>query len=1109
MPQPDNRSPALDPAMAAMMKLLARSDAPPMHPAAEELLLQGNHADEPTDNDFLVPNRGNTVFDMKLCESIEEQQLVDLLEKGKPGSTRWLVPQAPLDLLAASAQNDIDTDEQRRCDFLFSSLGNTPVIFEVDGSQHQTATGVDHARDRAASNAGIETVRVPTQELRDDEGNGLGRVFKAVQDASGRSPQKWHPLVWGPIQTHRLVLGICEALDAGYVSGDCWVIEVLDPTGLSPGLLGPYLELLAAVLTIWDSDHIPQTVVIRAEDSEVLYQRDNNENGFVFTRTTSVNGASPQGKASVTVLLQSDWTPAEKLPENNERHDGTPRIVIRSTGVPLRPKDKPLRRLHPIPRPNLPSEDQTKRAALETVMHAVFAIRQFRDRQYEALRLALTGQDCAVLLPTGAGKSMIFQLTGLIIVGRVVIVAPLVSLIEDQLRGLKQNGIDRAHGISHASNKDAQDFKEAADAYFLYITPERFQRGWFRDKLVSVARSFPVCLAAVDEAHCVSEWGHDFRHAYLNLGKTIRTRCDPSGRNPPPIVALTGTASRAVLTDVLFQLGIDGSDPDSVISPSSFDRPEIDYEVRLAKPDISNAVLEDVLHCLVGDFSDHLNSGNEPLPGIVFIPTVTGYHGSAETLKTVKNVFPKAVSCSTKPPKDYQDYRAWQAQKDRNVERFMTDEAEVIVSTKAFGMGIDKPNVRWVVHFGMPQSIESFYQEVGRAGRDGKQAKSIIVLSEINRAQNEKLLNPTRSADAQRTSRPWRQRDDIDTVLYFHNQSEVTPRADAEATTKMYDDLSRNTVVPLGAEQEARNKSKRALHRLAVLGVIDDYLISGYKNAEKAEVAIADVSAREIARNLVDFVGRSQPGRVTEIEADLPTFSTRREAVGVCAKILARVVNETIGLARRRSLYEMWELAGLGTEDGEAVRRGVLEYLSEGVPSAVAQQLAERRDFAFSDWIEEWEKVSDPADARYWRAAAARLLGSYPDHPGLLASRAIAGAFYSETPSFDRLEAEMTEAMTSALERYRADPSDVETMVQWILNRFITDGPRHLGEAAAVIAAARVTLPSREQIDKWLTKNYHRSPHLGVFLLAEGIDSALKIAEQVTASLPTSRKENP
>ena len=1100
--------------MATMMKLLARSDAPPMHPAAEELLLQGNHADEPTDNDFLVPNRGNTVFDMKLCESIEEQQLVDLLEKGKPGSTRWLVPQAPLDLLAASAQNDIDTDEQRRCDFLFSPLGSTPVIFEVDGSQHQTARKVDHARDRAARNVGIETVRVPTQELRDGNGNGLNRVSEVVQDASGRSPKEWHPLVWGPIQTHRLVLGICEALDAGYFSGDCWVIEVLDPTGLSPGLVGPYLELLAAVLTIWDSDHVPQTVVIRTEDSEVLYQRESNENGFVFTRSAFVNGASPQGEASVTVLLQSDWTPAEKLPENNDRHDSTPRIVIRTTGVPLLPKDKRRGRLHPIPRPNLPSEDQTKRTALETVMHAVFAIRQFRDGQYEALRLALTGQDCAVLLPTGAGKSMIFQLTGLIIAGRVVIVAPLVSLIADQIRGLKQNGIDRAHGISHASTKTAQDFKEAADAYFLYVTPERFQRSGFRDALASASQSFPVCLAAVDEAHCVSEWGHDFRHAYLNLGRTIRARCDPSGRNPPPIAALTGTASRAVLTDVLFQLGIDGSDPDSVISPSTFDRPEINYEVRLAKPDISNAILEDVLHCLMGDFSDHLNSGNEPLPGIVFIPSVNGYHGSFETLKTVRNVCPKSVRFSSKPPKDYQDYRAWQAQKDRNVDRFMTDEAEVIVSTKAFGMGIDKPNVRWVVHFGMPQSIESFYQEVGRAGRDGKQAKSIIVLSEIDRTQNEKLLNPTRSEDAQRTPRPPWQGDDIDTVLYFHNQSEVTPRADAEATTKMYDDLShddlsRNTVVPLGAVEGARDKSKRALHRLAVLGFIDDYLISGLGKTEKAEVSIADVSAEDIERNLVDFVGRSQPGRVAEIEASLPTFSTRREAVKVCAKVLAQVVNETIGLARRRSLYEMWELAGLGTEDGEAVRRGVLEYLSEGVPSAVAQQLAERRDFAFSDWIEEWEKVSDPADARYWRAAAARLLGSYPDHPGLLASRAIAGAFYSETPSFDRLEQEMTEAMTCALERYRADPSDVETMVQWILNRFITDGPRHLGEAAAVIAAARVTLPSCEQLDKWLTENYHRSPHLGVFLLAEGIDSALKIAAQLTASLPTSRKENP
>ena len=143
---------------------------------------------------------------------------------------------------------------------------------------------------------------------------------------------------------------------------------------------------------------------------------------------------------------------------------------------------------------------------------------------------------------------MIYQMTGLILPGRVLVVDPITSLIDDQISGLAEHGIDRAHGIT--ARNSGESMHHAENAYFVFVAPERLQRQKFRDLLAASARSFPVSLVVVDEAHCVSEWGHDFRTAYLNFGRTVRTVCDPSGLGAPPILALTGTASRAVLSDV-------------------------------------------------------------------------------------------------------------------------------------------------------------------------------------------------------------------------------------------------------------------------------------------------------------------------------------------------------------------------------------------------------------------------------------------------------------------------------------------------------------------------------------------------------------------------------
>lgn len=1093
-------------AVGSMLRFLARGISPPLHPDAETLLHQA-HANESTetlnDRDFRVPSRGETLFAEGMCDSDFEELLVTQIESREPGASRWLIPQAPLDVLSVAAGlPNAEIEGERRCDFLFCAPGAEPVVFEVDGTQHQQAQLVDQGRDRLLRRAGIHAVRIPTAELRAAQGTGLDRVFEAINEARpgprGDSSNPWHPLVWGPIQTHRLVLAICESVDAGFLSGDRWVIELSDPTDLSAGLVGPYLETLAALAEIWGAGGFtPRVVVFRCESAQIVYLRQ-DDGGFGYKQGDQRNFSSDA--AAVKVLLQSHWSPSERLPPPDT--SGPPLVVVRSTGVPVLPRD-PVRP-GTTDRPELSGDSNLLCTALEKVLKASFDKDGFREGQLEAISAVLAGRDCAVLLPTGAGKSMVYQLAGLILGGRVLVVDPITSLITDQIGGLAEHGIDRAYGITAQNSSASLDL--AQDAYFLFVAPERLQRQRFRDSLAASARSFPVNLVVVDEAHCVSEWGHDFRDAYLNFGRTIRQVCDRSGLGAPPILALTGTASRAVLSDVLFQLGISGDSDDSIISPVSFDRPELVYEVRVTNPRLSEEILNDVLRCLPAELNEQPSAFQVAgrLPGIVFIPTVNGRHRNLrDTLTAVRRAIPRAVGFASTAPRGW-SRSEWTTEKDRNAQEFKQDGAAAIVATKAYGMGIDKPNIRWVVHFGLPQSIESFYQEVGRAGRDKQPAKSVLILTENSQEQSRAQLESLNQRSATQTSRNHTTRDDISTVLYFYDKTFPSADEDAQTTAEVYGQLHANSTIPLGENDNQRTASKRALHRLAVLGAVDDYCIEGRGNTEQASVVISDTSPEQIAEHLLGFVARSQPGRVEAFRSRLRQYPSTTDAVRECSQMLAEFVYDTIGRARQRSLYEMWELAETGAQDGEKVRQGILEYLTEGVPSATAQRLAEMERFCYADWTVELDAIASPDDARQWRAAAGRLLGSYPDHPGLLAARAFAGALLPNGTAND-LESGLRLSIESSLDRYQADAESAEQMAIWALDKLTTAAPfvdepvetRH-AMAAAVVSAALSSLPSSEMINQWLNHNWQLSPYLAVFKLSEGIATATEITRRIT-----------
>ena len=1136
--------------VATLRKLLARGSAPPLHPDAERLLLRredladriietGIRGDAAPKLDprwslaqgaFAVPDGGQATFELGLTDaaSNSEAEFVQLVRERVPHAVRWLTPQPALDALLASGSRNVGNatklaslqEDRRRNDFLCSAPGAAPFVIDIDGSQHQQAQAADDLRDAALSNIGIETFRIPTSELRagSQRHDGLNRTLDELRrlPTPSKDPDS---LVWAAIQVHRLVLGLCEAMDAGWLDGDTWHIEVHDPSSGAVELVGPYLGLLDALDIMWNNRaSAPHCVVFSCDVQSRQYVR--IAPGVFEERPFS---GQPPGVAAVQIRLDCDRTPCEPLPDDpNERT-----VIVRSCGVPVLFVDETQGLPERIAAFEGCESDNDQRAAIESVLKAVFAKEALREGQMEAITEILEGRDCAVLLPTGGGKSMIYQLAGLCMPGVTLVIDPIVALIEDQIEGLLGHGIDRGLGITSES-RDLQD--QLSDAYFAFLSPERLQRQQFRNQLTEISKQSPVSIAVVDEAHCVSEWGHDFRTAYLNFGTTLRHVCRGE-TGPPPLLALTGTASRPVLKDVLHQLGISRTRENSVIRPATFDRPELNYRVVRTRPERREAELKGELRALPGRFGATRATFFAPevgYSGIVFVRTVKGPKGVTPTWNAVTELDQSATRYSGREPEGVRP-ADFALLKKRWAADFKQDRATTMVATNAFGMGIDKSNIRWVIHYGLPSSIEAFYQEVGRAGRDGAPAWCVWMLTDDDRDLNAQLL---------RTGRKSEKRDDVSTALYFLHQSFPPRSTEHSALMAVYERLSSNrNQIQLTVSGSDSGVGKRALHRLAVLSHVTDYTVEGFGRSEVAQVQSQQCSPDDIVEGLLSFVERSAPGRLESVRSEADRhYLTVRDAVEQCGKLLIDVIYDTVVQARLRSLREMWLVASEAESDGEALRERILAYLNEGDISRRMEELADQPTFSFDDWLTNWvSQGGEPAarsladespdevagifvsegDTQEWRSAAARLLGSYPEHPGLLASRGLAEAMLRDS-DLRQFEQNMSDALTSALERYETDRSEIEQLLAGLVRALTGRSGDRIEDSLARSALQRAernpyhlvagllgTVANARAVDgeitDWLDDHWHQHQQLAVLKLAQSVEFANDVGDAALA----------
>lgn len=913
----------------------------------------------------------------------------------------------------------------RRADFVYSDGTGQPIVIEIDGLQHEESKEADESRDEALEALGLDVIRIPASAL---QGSGdedapelkyLDGIWEKSEDNLQADDDQWAQA------TRWIQEGV--ALQAALTS--LWVHGVIRGAENSVRVSGRLpADVWRAAADDWMA--LAQAIIDAHGLTDVVQRPQPN---VVLDEETEEEEDSSRRRVLIVLETEQPWW--HRIP------DTKPDIVIRrcapvETALLSSVTDPEWRRWKKAAEET--SED-VRDDALGWLLQAAFRKRRFREAQSTAIRRWMDGKDTIVLLPTGAGKSMIYQLAGLISPGTTLVVAPLVALMNDQREGLEQSGIRRMKALSsEGQRKDETDaIREIRNGSLIFLTmaPERLQKPEWRQALGTARTNGGIAGAVIDEGHCISEWGHDFRPAYGQLGSLIKGRLGFEA-----ILVLTGTASRAVYRDMVAHMEVDREDPGACIRPRTHNRAEIHMSLNYCKsPRDAKTAREAALSEVRRRFPPGRPEvvfrprGKRSQCGIIFMPTVGGRNngiGAGLDLAECAGLRSHAVTYAR--GKYLQD-------RTKNARRFKRNRATVMVATSGFGMGVDKPNVRWVVHPHLTGSLESYYQQIGRAGRDRKEAYAVAVLHDEDPEHTDRVLDARTIFEEAKEAHEQRRRwDDVGTALFFHfaqfkgTETETRSLLDTVEHLGKRDGLETPGTRQLAYSMDGAGNAKvpeqktleRDVVRLIRLGIVEYYEV--HYGSRQMSVHVPKWNTEDMLKCLVKYVERFDRARATAVGEDLRVELEHRkggvkEAIEAGCRALVAYLYETIEPARRRALHETVLMARTCATDAQ-IRERMLDYLSEGKGSETVDRLLREAQFEQSEWWQEWHRLFGDIDgegqmeAGRVRGLFIRALESNPGHPALLMGRAIAESACKDAVA--QVVIENIRAAVEALPRY-------------------------------------------------------------------------------------------
>lgn len=889
-----------------------------------------------------------TFLEERISEDLSEYEFIKQL----------IIPEIEINQITQRS----DENFKHQCVDFFLPQAN--LVIEIDGQQHKEEVGrvIDSIRDNHLTLSKILTVRIDTKDLEAKNAIYFEKIeqIKSQLDKYSRflnlyktnfnlsfseisEETKKTKLL--PTAIIRFQVLLLELLESGKISleDDKWIFEVKnqDVNGYEHHSIEDIFEWLHHILKL-------QKITFNKPQIEIK----------------NVQNFSNANCIKIDFSLLQRWTDENSLNEEI--------IYVRTDYLDLfhnRNKDK-LDRVNYFKLSTSTkfsyklvfNEESDDLENLEFFLKNIFEYDKFYNGQVSIIQNILENNTTIGLLPTGGGKSLTYQLACLLQPCISFVVCPIKSLMYDQIKDLDQAYIQNIESINSdtigAERTEILDNYSNGKYFFVFISPERFQTRDFRERLIAINSQLNFSYAVIDEVHCLSEWGHDFRTSYLNLSNTIKKYC-PSIN----FLGLTATASVNVLKDIQLEFN---TDQKNVKTLTDYTRPELEF---IVINDNGNKYQE-ALKIIEKQNEEHKIFDlefNNPKCGLIFTPNKQGGFGCSSLASNLQANFNSRIEyySGTKPNTFIGTDKEFDTYKQKVQNDFKQNRFKLLAATKAFGMGINKKNISFTIHYGMPASMESLYQEAGRAGRDKSDAKCYVLLTEENPETDvQTIFNPESTYEeikALREQIGWNGQDVLRNIyLYQNGLDSISNELNLVALLhNSYSDSGGTKVVYANELGSNASKTEKAIYRLSNLGIVSDWTVDDFFNGVYT-VTYNNFTDESIKTTLLKFIKKyvddfefdnhSERIKYTNILRDTELSKFER-----LVKVLLQWSYDKFGTNRRESLRNVYKncLEYDNTLEGkESFKKSLEAYFKFTEATYILQHIAENNNKDITKWFD-------------------------------------------------------------------------------------------------------------------------------------------------------------